>query len=285
MRKLGLLLLLASVLSWAQVTAVPVASSGAAGSIPVGSILLTLGAACPAGFTESTALAGKTLFGTLAANGDVGTTGGSDTITPAGNNSAPALTMSAYTPAGTNSAPALTMNSYTPAGTNSTSTVTPLGSVAAPVISWPAGVPAFAGSSSTVVVNHVHVETINSATTGATGSGFPALLDTSTSGGPTSLWMSTANPTGGASSYTPAGTNTWPVGVPTNAVPAFTGSSSTVAAQAFTGTAATLVGSVANPAFTGTQVTLTGSVVAPTFTGVQFDNRSAYVKVIFCVKD
>lgn len=37
--------------------------------------------------------------------------------TPAGTNSAPALSMNSYTPTGTNSAPALTMNSYTPAGT------------------------------------------------------------------------------------------------------------------------------------------------------------------------
>lgn len=49
---------------------------------PAGAIgLITLGA-CPAGFSEVSALDGKTLIGTLAAHGNVGTTGGSDTVTP-----------------------------------------------------------------------------------------------------------------------------------------------------------------------------------------------------------
>lgn len=61
----------------------------------------------------------------------------------------------------------------------------------------------FTGTSSTVVVNHVHVQNINSATTGGTN-GYG--VDTSTSASSASGY-STANPTGGAASYTPAGTN------------------------------------------------------------------------------
>lgn len=50
--------------------------------IPAGSILFIKSGSCPTGFTEESDLNGKTLVGTLAANSNVGTTGGSDTITP-----------------------------------------------------------------------------------------------------------------------------------------------------------------------------------------------------------
>lgn len=49
--------------------------------VPVGSILLIKAGTCPSGYAEETALDGKTIIGTLAANGNVGTTGGSDSIT------------------------------------------------------------------------------------------------------------------------------------------------------------------------------------------------------------
>ncbi len=39
---------------------------------------------------------------------------------------------------------------------------------------------------------HSHIEQMNTATTGATGAGFPAVADASTSGGPGALWVSTA---------------------------------------------------------------------------------------------
>lgn len=85
---------------------------------------------CPAGYDESVALNGKALVGTLAANGNVGTTGGSDTITPT--------------------------------GSNSTSTVTPLGTVA-----WPAGVPTYTGSLNTLAVTaHTVVATKQGAAAG-----------------------------------------------------------------------------------------------------------------------
>jgi hypothetical protein len=73
--------------------------------VPRGTILL-MAAACPTGYVEVTALNGAMPLGTLAANGDVGTTGGSNTITP-------------------------TVASLT---------------AAAQTVSWPVGVPTFAGS-------------------------------------------------------------------------------------------------------------------------------------------
>lgn len=53
-------------------------------SIPTDSILLIKSGTCPTGFVEDTSLENKTLLGTLVANADVGTTGGSDNITPTG---------------------------------------------------------------------------------------------------------------------------------------------------------------------------------------------------------
>lgn len=64
------------------------AAGGAGEGVPQGAILLILSGACPTGFEEATELNGKTIIGTVAANKDVGTTGGSDTITPEGTNSA-----------------------------------------------------------------------------------------------------------------------------------------------------------------------------------------------------
>lgn len=220
-------------------------SASGGGGLPSGAVFFITSGTCPAGTTEATDLAGKTLLGTLAANADVGTTGGVDSLTPQG----------------TVSQPTLTMNAYTPAGTNGTATFTPTGT-----ISWPAGVPIFTGSASSVVVNHVHTLATG---TGSTGS-FAQVIGTvdTSSGGTgatptqTALGTRSGNPVaGGAASYTPEGTLAWPVGVPT-----FGGAQGTVPAETFTGTPATL----------------TGSVSQPTFTGTAFDNRSAFTKVIFC---
>ena len=167
--------------------------------IPSGVIIISL-TTCSSGWTEVTSLNGRMLRGTLAANGDVETTSGSDSITPT--------------------------------GTNSTGTVTPLGTIA-----WPVGVPTFAGSSSTVVVNHLHTLATG---TNATGSFSQVIgtIDTSsglTGGTPTQTALGTlsGNPTaGGAANYTPVGTISWPAGVPT-----LTGSSSVTSAETFTGVA------------------------------------------------
>lgn len=58
-------------------------------NIPSGFITLILSGTCPSGWLEATALNGKMLRGTLAANGDVGQTGGAATITPTGTISQP----------------------------------------------------------------------------------------------------------------------------------------------------------------------------------------------------
>lgn len=63
-------------------TGVEGTSSGAA--LPSGLITMILAGSCPTGFTEVSALNGKMLRGTVAANGNVGTTGGNATITPTG---------------------------------------------------------------------------------------------------------------------------------------------------------------------------------------------------------
>jgi hypothetical protein len=57
------------------------AGSGGGGGLAAGEIIIKLSGTCSTGFEEATELNGRTLIGTLAANGDVGTTGGSDSIT------------------------------------------------------------------------------------------------------------------------------------------------------------------------------------------------------------
>ncbi len=74
--------------TWSHVTA-----GGPGGDpFPTGGIILILSGSCPAGFAEEAGLSGKFVLGTVAANGDIGTTGGSDAITPAGSVSQPTFT-------------------------------------------------------------------------------------------------------------------------------------------------------------------------------------------------
>lgn len=91
-------------------------SSGSS-ALPSGMIFVIASGTCPVGSSETTALNGKMLRGTLAANGDVGTVGGSATITPAGTVSTPTFTgtanqstsaVTAGTPSGTVSQPTFT---------------------------------------------------------------------------------------------------------------------------------------------------------------------------------
>lgn len=86
----------------------------------------------------------------------------------------------------------------------------------------------------------------------------------------------------------PEGAISWPGGVPTIAAGTFTQPTiswpmgvPTIAAGVFT-----------QPSFAGSALgththstTATGSVSAPSFTGNSADNRSAFVKVIFCSKN
>ena len=59
------------------------------GTVPTGLITLVYAGSCASGWEEATELNGKTLVGTLAANKDVGTTGGSDNITDIVNHTHP----------------------------------------------------------------------------------------------------------------------------------------------------------------------------------------------------
>lgn len=62
--------------------------TGGGSSVPSGAILLIDSGTCPSGYSEVAGLDGKTIVGTIAANGNVGSTGGSDSITPQGSISA-----------------------------------------------------------------------------------------------------------------------------------------------------------------------------------------------------
>jgi hypothetical protein len=351
------------------------------GAYPVGIVTMIASGGCPVGTAEVIVLNGATLVGTLAANGDVGTTGGSNTITPTvatltaaaqafTGSSATSGATSAGTPTGTNGTvtgpaqvvswpvgvptnSAISMSGSTAAEAAHTHSVTAAGTngtVTGPaqVVSWPAGVPTFAGSGGTVpaetftgtafssVINHTHTVTVTSLVQGGTTAattGTHIMTSTATGGSaraPTagdSFTATTANPSGGVASITPAGTNStaaftpagtvaWPAGVPTNAtstIPAetFTGSSVTSGAGSShlhaVGTLAASTPTVSWPA--GVPTNATSTIPAETFTGSalgththtltatgtngtssvtgtlnNFDNRSAFVKVIFCQK-
>lgn len=231
-----------------------------------GSILMVDTGSCPSGFTEVSTLNGKTLLGTLAANSDVGGTGGADNITPVGTNG----TVS-FTPSGTNAWPV-----GVPTAANEASHTH-----AAGAISWPAGVPTAANESththgigSYVAANesaHTHAFTQSSNATTPdliTSLGTGAAVAASGTTGAGSAHLHTLSGTSAAGA---AHTHTlsWPAGVPTSAA---TGAGS-VHAHILSWPAGT-------PTFTGSS----GTVPAQTFTGSSFDNRSAFVKVIFCKK-
>jgi len=202
------------------------------GGLPEGLIVATLSASCPAGFTESAEFDGVTVIGTVAANMDVGDTGGVDAITP-------------------------TVDSLSAAAQVFTGSA--LGTHAHTGGTYSAAAQVFTGTLSTAVVNHVHTLATG---TGSTGN-FAQVIGTvdSSSGGtgatPTQTTLGTRSvaTVGGVASYTPAGTN---------------------AASAVTGT---------GQAVSGGTPAGTNGISAVTGTLNQFDNRSAFIKVIFCVKD
>lgn len=183
--------------------------TGGGATIPAGSILMVDTGTCPAGFNEVTALNGKTLVGTLAANGNVGGTGGADNITPAGTNGAPSFTGSAWSP---------------------------------PAIAWPAGVPT--GATSGAGSAHTH-GTGTFANVASATSGNCAATNIAAGTGSTTACKATApNLTVTAQGHTgalatenahthSAGAISWPAGVPTIATYTPAG---TVGAPSFTGT-------------------------------------------------
>lgn len=77
----------ASTKAWSCVADVTSEAAPAPGaSLPSGFVGLVVTGTCPQGTTQVGALDGKTLVGTVAANANVGGTGGADSITPAGTN-------------------------------------------------------------------------------------------------------------------------------------------------------------------------------------------------------
>lgn len=229
---------------------------------------------CPAGWTELSGLNGRYLLGTLAANGDVGTTGGS--LNLAGS-SATTSAVSGGTPAGTVSTPTVTMDSYTPTGTNGTGAVTgtTINSVtptinAAGAIAWPTA-PTNVPTMSGITVNAV-----------ATGS--------STFKGTNSGGFSTIGGVAPGSSFTPTinsqGTLAWPTKVPTlsgttiNSFTATINAGGSAAAETFTGAAHILTGTISTPSFSGSllgththTVTATGTI------------QPSYLALIGCKKN
>lgn len=226
-----------------------------------GLLVMILSGTCPIGFTEVSALNGKLLKGTLSANGDVGTTGGSATLTPSGTVSTPTFT-------GTSNQTTSATSAGTPAGTNATGTVTPSGT-----LSWPAGVPTFTGSA---LASHSHELPFQIPSTTTTRQIAVAAFGTGTSRAATAVSATgTANTTSaavaltqGVSAGTPSGTIAWPAGIPT-----FSGSSSTTSAEVFSGSAMSTHTHTLTPA---------GTVSQSTFTGNAVDPSPPFTKVIFC---
>lgn len=216
-----------------------VGRSSSSNGLPAGSIILKVSGTCPVGFSEVSALDGKTLFGTLNSHADVGGTGGNDSITPAGTNSTPVFIGSAL---GTHAH-----------GVGTYATSAHSGTAVADHASHT--------HTYTDVVNHTHLQQYHSATTGPnTG---PTTAPDTSSNTPTSWGLATQNPSGGVATGTTAGPSaTLTHGVTQPSAHTVSGSSEAVSGG-----------------------TPTGTNTAPVFTGTQFDNRSAFVKVIFCSKD
>lgn len=323
----------------------------ASSSIPSGSIILITAGTCPAGFAEATELNGFTVIGTVAANGDIGTTGGSNTITPTGMVDAPTFTgnalgththgigsyvataptftgssgtipaetisypvnvptNSSITISGSTGSEAAHTHSVTAAGTNGTGAVsgtsgteaahthsvtsnatatvnepnfTITGTKMTTSSSGTAAATAFNGttiaSGATTVANPAQTVTVtnNQVTSGAGSShshgagSYVAAAETFTGSAVTSgAGSSHLHSAGTLAASTPA--ISWPANPPTNSTVSFTpsGTNSTPALSGTSGAA-----SAGTP---------TGTNSAPAFTGNSADNRSAFVKVIFCKK-
>ena len=168
----------------------PVSVGAQTGSLNTGDIVIRVSGACGTGFTEVATLSGKVVRGTTNANGDVGGTGGADTITPAGSVSAPTLTMNAITSV-----------------INHTHTI----SITDPGHTHTQNV----NSATTGATNGYGVDT---STNTPTASGY------STASATTGITASSANPGGGVASITPTGTASAPTftGTQFSNLPAYT---------------------------------------------------------------
>jgi hypothetical protein len=193
---------------------------GGGSSVPTGSILLVDSGTCPAGYAEVAGLDGKTPIGTLVANGDLGTTGGSDSLTPAG-------AIGAQTFTGT-------LASLTHSGANVTST--------------------FTGAA---LGTHAHELPFQIPSTTTTRQLASATFGTGTSRAATAV----------------SGTGT------SNTTSAAVALSQAVSAGTPAGTVANTITQPSAHSYTPQ-----GTVSAGSFTGSSADNRSAFVKVLYCKK-
>lgn len=249
--------------------------SCAANSIPTGMIMFTVSGACPAGFTEATALNGKTIIGTVTANMDVGTTGGSDAITP----TVASLTAAAQTVSSL-SAAAQTVNSLT-AAAQVHSGITASFTGQASTLTGAVAVPVFVGTPFSGIINHTHPATltVQGATT-AINTGTHVLTSTATGGSARLVTagdaVATANPVGGVASITPAGT----IAAPALTMNSYTPNGTVAITSQGTNGPSAVTGTMNPSAVTGT---LNPSSVTGTLS--QFDNRSAWIKVIGCAKN
>ncbi len=265
-------------------------NTAAASGVPSGLVGMVVSGSCPSGYSEVTALDANMPEGTLSAHGDIGGTGGANTITP----TVASLTAAAQTFTGS-SATTSAVSAGTPAGTNGTVTgpaqtisypvnvpTIAAGVFTQPTISWPAGVPTSGAIAIGTFVNVATATTGNSAATNiAAGTG-------SLTAAKATAPNLTVPAEGHSGSLTPP-TISWPAGVPTNASGAFsegaiswpvnppTNATSTIPAETFTGSV------LATHTHT---LTATGTNGTSSVTGTlsSFDNRSAFVKVIFCSK-
>lgn len=198
-------------------------TGGGGAALPAGAIVLVDSGSCPTGTTEVSGFAGRSLIGTLAGSGDVGTTGGSDTLTPAGSISAPALTMNSYTPGGTNTGTAV--SDHTGANVTSVFTGAALGTHAHEL---PFQIP------TTTTIRQLAAATFGSGTA-------RAATAVSAAG--------TANTTSAAVALSQAVSGGTPAGTIANTITQ--AAAHTVTNPTFAGTPAVLTGTVAAPTFTG----------------------------------
>ena len=183
---------------------------GTAGITPSGVTVMITSGTCATGYTEVAGLNGKTLWGTVAANSDVGGTGGNDTITPAGTNAS--------------------VSAGTPSGTNGTVSFTPAGSVSAHTH----GAGGYTALAQSWLLNGTYTPlgVINTVDLAATGVGGAHAV--SNAGGANPTFTGTA-----ATNLDILGTNTGSnvTGTSASTTPTFTGNSGTVPAETFTGSA------------------------------------------------
>jgi len=187
--------------------------------LPSGIVALILSGSCPSGWSEVAALNGKMLRGTVAANNDVGTSGGNSTITPTGSVAAPTFTGNAGTvPAETFTGNAGTVPAQTFTGSSATTSAVSAGT--------PAGTNGASATSGNCAATNIAAGTGSTTACKATAPNLTVTAQTFTGSAlATHTHTLTATGTNGTVSFTPVGTNGTVSFTPsgTNSSPTFTG--------------------------------------------------------------